>query len=116
MHKNNVPGEYLLYYFRLLQLKPDTSVAIMNVVEKVGLLFADQVTPGSNDSLTLDNLGTRHFVTVHLSLVSSMDVLVCMFCYIDVNLVSTKRSYESSFSFVGLFTYNSLGCLISILV
>ena len=73
-------------------MKPQKGVVIMRVVEKAGLLFAAQVTPGSNDSLELDNLGTRCFVTVHFSLVSFTDVIMCMLCYIHVNIVSTKRS------------------------
>ncbi|KAK2175578.1 hypothetical protein NP493_725g01002 [Ridgeia piscesae] len=77
---------------RVQKVKPQKGVVIMRVVEKAGLLFAAQVTPGSNDSLELDNLGTRCFVTVHFSLVSSIDVIICMLCYIHVNIVSTKRS------------------------
>ena len=39
------------------QMSPQKSVILMRIVDTVGRVFAEQVAPGSNDSLILDNLG-----------------------------------------------------------
>ena len=47
----------IIVFSLLLQMMPQKSVILMRVVDTVGRVFAEQVAPGSNESLYLDNLG-----------------------------------------------------------